>query len=92
MNLSNKLWEPLEERLLDGVFVLGATQRLVKKDEDHLETIGNCVLYWKYRVTESEKECDHCGMVERIETLSGKTVVGKWMRRCALRVGEPSDD
>ncbi|MCI61253.1 hypothetical protein A2U01_0082510, partial [Trifolium medium] len=30
MNLSNKLWEPLEEKLLDRAFVVGASARLVK--------------------------------------------------------------
>ncbi|MCH83065.1 hypothetical protein A2U01_0003879, partial [Trifolium medium] len=30
MNLSNKLWELLEENLLDRVFVVGTSLRLVK--------------------------------------------------------------
>ncbi|MCI88456.1 hypothetical protein A2U01_0109743, partial [Trifolium medium] len=33
MNLSNNLWEPLEEKLLDQVFVVGASLRLVEHDE-----------------------------------------------------------
>ncbi|MCI06754.1 hypothetical protein A2U01_0027814 [Trifolium medium] len=45
MNMSNKLWELLEEKLLDQVFIVGASLRLVKRDEEHSETIGVCVLY-----------------------------------------------
>ncbi|MCI96212.1 hypothetical protein A2U01_0117512, partial [Trifolium medium] len=35
VNLSNKLWELLDEELLDQVFVVGASLRLVKQDENH---------------------------------------------------------
>ncbi|MCI61821.1 hypothetical protein A2U01_0083078, partial [Trifolium medium] len=37
MNLSNKLWEPLKEKLLHQVFVREASLRLVEYDEGYSE-------------------------------------------------------
>ncbi|MCI90016.1 hypothetical protein A2U01_0111305, partial [Trifolium medium] len=44
MNLSSKLWEPLKEKLLDQVFVVEASLRLVEYDEEYSERlkIMNC--------------------------------------------------
>ncbi|MCI84144.1 hypothetical protein A2U01_0105420, partial [Trifolium medium] len=44
MNSSNKLWEPLKEKLWDQVFVVGASLRLVEYDEKYSERleIVNC--------------------------------------------------
>ncbi|MCI96971.1 hypothetical protein A2U01_0118271 [Trifolium medium] len=39
MNLSDKLWELLDEELLDKVFVVGASLRLVEYDEAYLERL-----------------------------------------------------
>ncbi|MCI63957.1 hypothetical protein A2U01_0085214, partial [Trifolium medium] len=44
INLCNKLWEHLKEKLLDQVFIVGASLRLVKHDEAYSERleIVNC--------------------------------------------------
>ncbi|MCI73402.1 hypothetical protein A2U01_0094666, partial [Trifolium medium] len=35
MNVNNTLWEPLKEKWLDQVFVVGASLRLVEYDEEY---------------------------------------------------------
>ncbi|MCI87455.1 hypothetical protein A2U01_0108738, partial [Trifolium medium] len=44
MNLSNKMWESLKEKLLEQVFVMGASLRLMEYDEEYSERmeIVNC--------------------------------------------------
>ncbi|MCI93367.1 hypothetical protein A2U01_0114665, partial [Trifolium medium] len=44
MNLNIKLWEPLKEKLLDRVFIVGATLGLVEYDEEYSERLEilNC--------------------------------------------------
>ncbi|MCI86291.1 hypothetical protein A2U01_0107571, partial [Trifolium medium] len=44
MNWSNKLWELLDEELLDQVFIMEASLRLVEYDEGYSERleIVNC--------------------------------------------------
>ncbi|MCI57607.1 hypothetical protein A2U01_0078858 [Trifolium medium] len=38
--MSNKLWEPLKEKLLDQVFVVDVSLRLVEYDEVYSERLG----------------------------------------------------
>ncbi|MCI58838.1 hypothetical protein A2U01_0080093 [Trifolium medium] len=44
MNLSNKLWDPLKDKLLDQVFVMEVSLRLVEYDEEYSEQLEfvNC--------------------------------------------------
>ncbi|MCI84161.1 hypothetical protein A2U01_0105437, partial [Trifolium medium] len=44
MNWSNKWWEPLNEELLDQVFIVGASLRLAEYNEEYSERLEilNC--------------------------------------------------